>query len=59
VTNRDLFFKTADEYRETGPIPMPLGFILEPQGRNTAPAIAAAAITINQTVWPRRSDAVS
>jgi len=29
VTNRDLFFKTADEYRETGDIPMPLGFILE------------------------------
>jgi mannose-1-phosphate guanylyltransferase len=52
VTNRDLFFKTADEYRETGPIPMPLGFILEPQGRNTAPAIAAAAITINQQYGP-------
>lgn len=48
VTNRDLFFKTADEYRETGEIPMPLGFILEPEGRNTAPAIAAAALTINQ-----------
>ena len=52
VTNRDLFFKTADEYRETGPIPMPLGFILEPQGRNTAPAIAAAALTINQKYGP-------
>ena len=49
VTNRDLFFKTADEYRETGEIPMPLGFILESEGRNTAPAIAAAAITIHQT----------
>ena len=46
VTNRDLFFKTADEYRETGEIPMQLGFILEYEGRNTAPAIAAAAITI-------------
>ena len=49
VTNRDLFFKTADEYRETGDIPMPLGFILESEGRNTAPAIAAAALTIHQT----------
>ena len=49
VTNRDLSFKTADEYRETGDIPMPLGFILESEGRNTAPAIAAAAITIHQT----------
>jgi len=53
VTNRDLFFKTADEYRETGDIPMPLGFILESEGRNTAPAIAAAAITIHQNYGPK------
>jgi mannose-1-phosphate guanylyltransferase len=53
VTNRDLFFKTADEYRETGEIPMQLGFILESEGRNTAPAIAAAAITIHQTYGPK------
>jgi mannose-1-phosphate guanylyltransferase len=53
VTNRDLFFKTADEYRETGNIPMPLGFILESEGRNTAPAIAAAAITIHQSYGPK------
>jgi len=53
VTNRDLFFKTADEYREMGEIPMPLGFILEPEGRNTAPAIAAAALTINKTYGPQ------
>jgi len=53
VTNRDLFFKTADEYRETGPIPLPLGFILEPEGRNTAPAIAAAALTIYKRYGPK------
>ncbi len=53
VTNRDLFFKTADEYRETGEIPMPLGFILEPEGRNTAPAIAAAALTIHKSYGPK------
>jgi mannose-1-phosphate guanylyltransferase/mannose-6-phosphate isomerase len=53
VTNRDLFFKTADEYRETGDIPMPLGFILESKGRNTAPAIAAAALTISKTYGPK------
>jgi mannose-1-phosphate guanylyltransferase/mannose-6-phosphate isomerase len=53
VTNRDLFFKTADEYRETGDIPMPLGFILEPEGRNTAPAIAAAALTVNKSYGPK------
>lgn len=53
VTNRDLFFKTADEYRETGVIPMQLGFILESEGRNTAPAIAAAALTIHKTYGPK------
>ncbi len=53
VTNRDLFFKTVDEYRETGDIPMPLGFILESEGRNTAPAIAAAALTICKTYGPK------
>ncbi len=53
VTNRDLFFKTADEYRETGPISLPLGFILEPEGRNTAPAIAAAALTIHKNYGPK------
>ena len=31
---------------------MPLGFILEPQGRNTAPAIAAAALTIHKQYGP-------
>ncbi len=53
VTNRDLFFKTADEYRETGAIALPLGFILEPEGRNTAPAIAAAALTIHKNYGPK------
>lgn len=44
VTNRELYFKTADEYSELGKPPVPLRFVLEPQGRNTAPAIAAAAL---------------
>ncbi len=48
VTNRDLYFKTADEYGEVNPAHMPLAFILEPAGRNTAPAIAAAAVTTGQ-----------
>ena len=49
VTNRELFFKTEDEYREvTGAASKNLvnGFILEPFGRNTAPAIAAAALQV-------------
>lgn len=44
VTNRELYFKTADDYREVNATGLPLGFILEPCGRNTAPAIAAAAL---------------
>jgi mannose-1-phosphate guanylyltransferase/mannose-6-phosphate isomerase len=49
VTNRELFFKTKDEYREVaGPDYKDLAnsFILEPFGRNTAPAIAAAALQV-------------
>lgn len=45
VTNRELFFKTEDEY---APISanLKLSFILEPFGRNTAAAIAAASLDI-------------
>jgi mannose-1-phosphate guanylyltransferase len=51
VTNRELFFKTQDDYGEvskTSGIGLPAGFVLEPFGRNTAPAIAAAALTISE-----------
>lgn len=43
VTNRDLFFITEDEYRGVNHANLPLSFILEPFGRNTAPAITTAA----------------
>ncbi len=50
VTNRDLFFKTEDEFREVSSISanqhLTNRFILEPFGRNTAPAIAAAALQV-------------
>ncbi len=53
VTNRELFFKTEDEYREVASIPankdLANRFILEPFGRNTAPAIAAAALQVAAT----------
>jgi len=53
VTNRELFFKTEDEYREVAAIPtnqdLANRFILEPFGRNTAPAIAAAALQVAAT----------
>lgn len=44
VTNRELFFKTEDEFREVNQRKLATSFILEPFGRNTAPAIAAAAL---------------
>jgi len=49
VTNRELVFKTEDEYREVAGTrykELPNSFILEPFGRNTAPAIAAAALHV-------------
>jgi mannose-1-phosphate guanylyltransferase len=49
VTNRDLFFKTEDEYGEIiteTNRKLTHRFILEPFGRNTAPAIAAAALQV-------------
>ncbi|NIF18629.1 mannose-1-phosphate guanylyltransferase/mannose-6-phosphate isomerase [Pantoea sp. Cy-639] len=44
VTNRDLFFRTQDEYRQLNQQRLALDFLLEPVGRNTAPAIAIAAL---------------
>ena len=46
VTNRDLFFKTEDEFREVNKAGLAASFILEPFGRNTAAAIAAAALHV-------------
>lgn len=49
VTNRELFFKTEDEFREVNAADLTMSFILEPFGRNTAAAIAAAALRIANT----------
>ena len=46
VTNRELYFKTEDEYREVNKMNVSTSFILEPFGRNTGAAIAAAAIQV-------------
>lgn len=43
VTNRDYYFKTKDEYRACDS-PVTPTFLLEPRGRNTAPAVALAAL---------------
>lgn len=50
VTNRDYYFRSKDEYElAAGPIAKAAvqpGFLLEPVGRNTAPAIALAALYV-------------
>lgn len=48
VTNRDLVFLAQDDYREVNEHKLPLSFILEPFGRNTAAAVAAAALDIER-----------
>ncbi|MGF6754866.1 mannose-1-phosphate guanylyltransferase/mannose-6-phosphate isomerase [Paraburkholderia sp. GAS42] len=52
VTNRELFFKTEDEFREVNQGNCATSFILEPFGRNTAPAVAAAALRVAQVQGP-------
>ncbi len=52
VANREQFFKIEDEYREVAHESEGLlgnSFILEPFGRNTAPAIAAACLQVVET----------
>ena len=49
VSNRELFFKMADEFHETGVQDVAMSFILEPFGRNTAAAVAAAGLQVEAT----------
>ncbi|MCA0402994.1 MAG: mannose-1-phosphate guanylyltransferase/mannose-6-phosphate isomerase [Proteobacteria bacterium] len=49
VTNRELLFKTTDEFRETKQNHLSQSYILEPFGKNTAAAVTAAALQINKT----------
>ncbi|HEY0289762.1 MAG TPA: mannose-1-phosphate guanylyltransferase/mannose-6-phosphate isomerase [Pseudomonas sp.] len=44
VTNREVYFRTVDDYRLLNKNHVQLDFLLEPFGRNTAPAVAAAAL---------------
>ena len=48
VTNRDLYFRTRDVLNQLQ-VQQPQHFLLEPCGRNTAPALAAAALYLKQT----------
>jgi mannose-1-phosphate guanylyltransferase/mannose-6-phosphate isomerase len=49
VTNRELLFQTKDEYLEVNSSRLPTTFLLEPFGRNTAAAIAAAVLHYSAT----------
>ena len=44
VTNRELFFKTKDEFMEVNPAGLATTYVLEPFGRGTAAAVAVAAL---------------
>ncbi len=48
VSNRELYFKTQDEYKEINSFRLPTSYILEPFGKNTAAAIAVAALFVAQ-----------
>lgn len=48
ITNRDLFFKTEDEYRELGRPDIECSYLLEPMGRDTAAATAAATLHVQR-----------
>ncbi|MEB0230362.1 mannose-1-phosphate guanylyltransferase/mannose-6-phosphate isomerase [Undibacterium sp. 10I3] len=52
VTNRDLFFKTQDDYLEINEKGVDTTFILEPFGRNTSAAIASAALYLSDVYGP-------
>jgi mannose-1-phosphate guanylyltransferase len=55
VTNQELLFKTLEEFRRvtpkvaSKPNPTATPFVLEPFGRNTAAAVAAAALQVQRT----------
>ena len=48
VTNRELYFKTKDEYEEVNARKLATSYILEPFGRGTAAAAATAALHVAQ-----------
>ncbi len=52
ITGRDHYFLTRDEYHKTSYSHIKQPFLLEPQGRNTAPAIAMAALAIRDAHGP-------
>ena len=52
VTNRELYFMIEDEYRGVNEQSVPTSFVLEPFARNTAPAVAVAALLMAEKYGP-------
>jgi mannose-1-phosphate guanylyltransferase/mannose-6-phosphate isomerase len=53
ITNRDYYFHTKDTYAGAGsPLPPRLAYLLEPSGRNTAPAVALGALYAHAEFGP-------
>lgn len=48
VTNREVYFKTEDEYQAVNRNELAMAYVLEPFGRNTAVAIATAALYLSE-----------
>lgn len=48
VTNRDLYFKTTDDYNEVNSTNIATSYLLEPFGRNTAAAVALALLQVQK-----------
>jgi mannose-1-phosphate guanylyltransferase / mannose-6-phosphate isomerase len=49
ITNRELYFQTEDAFAQVNTDGVATSFILEPFGRNTAPAVAAAALQMAES----------
>jgi mannose-1-phosphate guanylyltransferase/mannose-6-phosphate isomerase len=52
ITNREYYFATKDCYAAVGTALPPLAYLLEPFGRNTAPAVAVAALYVAEAHGP-------
>lgn len=55
VTNEKVHFRMQDEYQQINDKNLICDFILEPYGRNTAPAIAAACLFIAKNYTPNET----
>ncbi|MCU1719253.1 mannose-1-phosphate guanylyltransferase/mannose-6-phosphate isomerase [Pseudomonas sp. 5P_3.1_Bac2] len=53
VTNREHYFASRDQFVAAGLSKHKAHFILEPEGRNTAPAIAVAALAVQERYGPQ------